>query len=74
MADRTMNQSESMAAASEKSFSETPKSISKGTIIMLMATILFIVIASILIGIFLNAPTGNEIQNSANTSESRVNP
>ncbi len=72
MADRTMNQSDTTER--EKSFNETPKTISKGTMLMLGATILFIIIASILIGIFLNMPTGSEQRNSTNSSESRANP
>ena len=59
MADKTGNRSETTATESEKSFNETPKTISKGTMLMLGATILFIIIASIMIGIFLNMPTGN---------------
>jgi flagellar basal body-associated protein FliL len=75
MADRMMNQgNKATTAEGENSFDDTPKTISKATMIMLGATILFIIAASILIAVFLNSPTGSEPRNSANTSESRANP
>jgi uncharacterized membrane protein YvbJ len=73
MTDKKSNNRDRNAAATEKSLDETPKTISKATLIMLAAAVIFIVISGILFIRFLNAPAGDSGSNSANT-ESRANP
>lgn len=73
MTDRTPNDNDSNATATEKSFGKTPKTISRGTLIMLAATALFLLISGILFLRFLNAPAGGTGSNS-NSTESRANP
>jgi len=73
MTDKTSNSKGETPTASEKSFDSTPKTISKGTIIMLAATAIFLLIFSILFLRFLNAPAGGADSNSSNTA-SRANP
>ncbi len=73
MTDKTSNNRDRNAAATEKSLDETPKTISKATLIMLAATALFLLISGILFLRFLNAPAGGSGSNSNNT-ESRANP
>lgn len=73
MADKTSNDNDRTATASEKSFDGTPKTISKFTLIMLAATALFLLVSGILFIRFLSAPAGGSGSNSNNT-ESRANP
>lgn len=79
MADTTINRGET-ATAEEKSFDSTPTPISKSTFLMLAATVVFIVIASILIAVFMSAPAGtnntNPSQSDSSTSgtDSRAKP
>jgi hypothetical protein len=73
MADRTMNQSETPSRADEKSFNSSPNPISKATFLMLAATVVFIVIASILIAVFMSTPAGTS-NSSPNQTDSRSNP
>ena len=73
MTDKTSNDNDSKATATEKSFDETPKTISKATLIMVAATALFLLISGVLFLRFLNAPAGGSGSNSSNT-ESRANP
>ncbi len=73
MTDKTSNNSDSNAVATEKSLHGTPKTISKFTLIMLAATAIFLLVSGILFIRFLNAPAGGAGSNSNNT-ESRANP
>lgn len=73
MTDETSNNKDRNAAATDKPVDQTPKTISKGTLIMLAGTVIFLVIFAILFFSFLNAPTGGSASNSANTN-SRANP
>lgn len=73
MTDKTSNTRGETPTASEKSFDSTPKTISKGTLIMLAATALFLLISGILFIKFLSAPAGGAGSNS-NNAESRANP
>jgi len=73
MTDKTSNSKGETPTASEKSFDSTPKTISKGTLIMLAATAIFLLIFGVLFLRFLNAPAGGANSNFSNT-ESRANP
>lgn len=73
MTDNTSNSKGETSTAGEKSFNSTPKTISKGTLIMLAATAIFLLIFSVLFLRFLNAPAGGAESNSGNTA-SRANP
>ena len=75
MADTTINQNNTARDATL----DAPKSISKPTWLMVAAAIIFIIIASILFGVILNAPTGTtnsptQSGSSSSSSDSRANP
>lgn len=70
MADRTINQGDTTATARDKSMNATPKPISKATLLMLAATVVFIIIASILIAAFFNSPSGTNNTNPSQTDSS----
>jgi hypothetical protein len=63
MADRTINQGEAGVTT-------TQNPISRATILMLAATVVFIIIASILFAAFLNTPAGTNNTNPAQADSS----
>jgi hypothetical protein len=71
MADRTINQGDATATERDKSMNATPKPISRATLLMLAATVVFIIIASILFAGFFNSPAGT---NNTNPSQADSSP
>lgn len=63
MADETTNTNNESATVHVT----TKNSIGKGTMIMIGAAILFLIIAAVLFSSFLSAPTGNSPANSSNS-------
>ncbi len=68
MADETPNSTDRTPMTDEKSFDTSPKVMTKYTIIMVAATILFLIVFGILFIKFLNNPTGGSTSNQNNTS------
>ena len=73
MTDKTSKSKGETPTASEKSFDSTPKTISKGTLIMLAATAIFLLVFSVLFLRFLKAP-GRDARSTSSNTESRANP
>ncbi len=76
MANETINRDDN--GIENNAVTVTPKNtIGKGTLVMIGAAILFLIIAAVLFTSFLNAPTGGSNGSSAGnsaTNQSRANP
>jgi len=72
MADKTTNGKDDAETVDTKSLGKATNPISKATLIMIAATIIFIIIAGVIITKFFSSPTGVTGLDSTN-SVSRVN-
>ena len=70
MADKTTNGRNDAETVDAASIGKANNPISKATLIMIAAGILFLIIASVIIFKFFNAPTGNTGSDSTNAASS----
>lgn len=72
MADKTTNGENDAETVDGASLGKASNSISRATLIMIAGTVIFVIIAVVIISRFFSAPTGNTGSSSSN-SASRAN-
>ena len=73
MADNTTNRNDGEVDVTSAKIGGTSNTIGKGTLLMIAAAIIFLIVAAVLFSGFLSAPTGGSAANSANAG-SHVGP
>ncbi len=68
MADKTTNGGDDAETVDAASLGRGSNSVSRATLVMIVGTIIFIIIAVVIISRFFSAPTGNTGSGSTNTA------